>query len=623
MPNYGKFLKELVRNKHKLEQISAAFLSDESSALIQNKVPPKLGDPGSFLIPCNFNKAFSCDALVDLGADINLMNHPQRKLFVKFDEFMEMTTEENSDSESDTEEPPFEKITFNSDYKINISLDEPPTDLELKPLPDNLEYAFLEEPSFLPSGMGLKMAKLLSFRLYVSRLASVVIFVKMGVLQTASPYYFPASLGNTSPDPLNDLTKDLLASLAFSPFYDDPHMKEILPPKKQARGRSSSSTSALPQVFEIKESSRVTLLERHKEQIEEILNHLDELSLDRIKHMENKIEALETQAATMASTDNLNRNTEPRETPVAKRGNYKEFISCQPFYFNGTKGAVSLICWFERTESVFSRSNCVKENKVTFATGTLTYDALSWWNAYAQHIGIEQANKTTRTELKRLLTNKYCPRNEIKKIEDEFYNLIVKGNDLKTYVRRFQELAVLCPNMPQTLEEATNIAQKLMDQIIKRGSMQGTMLKGKQQCPQKDILAKGKECSSRPERSHGFDVIIGMDWLSKYHARIICDEKVVHIPIDSETLIIRGLPVDPAKIEAVKNWTSLTTPTKKLCKAPILALPEGNDDFVVYCNASHQAQSEAIKEENNEAENLQGMDKAFEVRPDGTRCIKN
>ncbi|GJS41254.1 hypothetical protein Tco_0566297 [Tanacetum coccineum] len=73
-------------------------------------------------------------------------------------------------------------------------------------------------------------------------------------------------------------------------------------------------------------------------------------------------------------------------------------------------------------------------------------------------------------------------------MEDEFYNLVVKGNDLKTYIRRFQELAVLCPNMvpntkklmevfisglprsiegnviaskPQTLEEATNIAQRI------------------------------------------------------------------------------------------------------------------------------------------------------------------
>nr|GEX31925.1 reverse transcriptase domain-containing protein [Tanacetum cinerariifolium] len=72
MPNYGKFLKELISKKHKIEQISVAFLSDESSTMIQNKVPSKLKDPGSFLIPCNF-KTFSCNALADIAASINLM----------------------------------------------------------------------------------------------------------------------------------------------------------------------------------------------------------------------------------------------------------------------------------------------------------------------------------------------------------------------------------------------------------------------------------------------------------------------------------------------------------------------------------------------------------------------
>ncbi|GJY51391.1 hypothetical protein Tco_0442238, partial [Tanacetum coccineum] len=103
--------------------------------------------------------------------------------------------------------------------------------------------------------------------------------------------------------------------------------------------------------------------------------------------------ALEVQAATIANT---NRNV---------MSNYKGFMNCQPSYFNGTEGAVGLIRWFERTESVFSRSYCAEENKVTFATGTLTDDALSWWNAYAQPIGIEQANKITWAELKRLLIN--------------------------------------------------------------------------------------------------------------------------------------------------------------------------------------------------------------------------
>ncbi|GJY71347.1 hypothetical protein Tco_0475050 [Tanacetum coccineum] len=207
MPNYGKFLKDLISNKNKIEQIYAAFLSDESSAMIQNKLPPKLGDPGSFLIPCNFNKAFSCNALADLvirvkqkqftlgvGTERMIFNidsdikhsysnddtcfsidvvdeilekdfdalldegsqilHSikgtilEEKVFAEFDEFIAMATDENTRNETE-EEPEFEKITINTDYKIKTSLEEPPMDLELKPLPDNFEYVFLEEPSLL------------------------------------------------------------------------------------------------------------------------------------------------------------------------------------------------------------------------------------------------------------------------------------------------------------------------------------------------------------------------------------------------------------------------------------------------------------------------------------------
>ncbi|GJT54400.1 hypothetical protein Tco_0989454 [Tanacetum coccineum] len=87
--------------------------------------------------------------------------------------------------------------------------------------------------------------------------------------------------------------------------------------------------------------------------------------------------ALEEQAATMANADNTNRNTGQSGTPVARKCSYKEFMSCQPFNFKGTEGAVGLIRWFERTELVFSRSNYTKDCKVKFATGTLTEEALS------------------------------------------------------------------------------------------------------------------------------------------------------------------------------------------------------------------------------------------------------
>ncbi|GKC24550.1 reverse transcriptase domain-containing protein, partial [Tanacetum coccineum] len=209
--------------------------------------------------------------------------------------------------------------------------------------------------------------------------------------------------------------------------------------------------------------------------------------------------ALEAQAATMANADNTNRNTGEREAPVARNSGYKEFMSCQPINFKGTEGAVGLICWFERIELVFSRRNCTEDCKVKFATGTLIEEALSWWNSFGQPIGIEEAYKITWVEFKKLLIKKYCPRTEVQKMEDEFYHLNVKGNDLKAYVRRFQELATLCPTMvpdskkmmevfirgfpqsiegnvtaskAQTLEEPINIAQRLMDQVTKHTPVQ-------------------------------------------------------------------------------------------------------------------------------------------------------
>nr|GEV24009.1 hypothetical protein [Tanacetum cinerariifolium] len=79
-----------------------------------------------------------------------------------------------------------------------------------------------------------------------------------------------------------------------SPLFDPRDFflpEEILPPKKRARFLSSSSIDSFapPQLFETGESSHVTHLERHEEQFDAILNHLDELPLERIEHMKDKI----------------------------------------------------------------------------------------------------------------------------------------------------------------------------------------------------------------------------------------------------------------------------------------------------------------------------------------------
>ncbi|GJY83162.1 hypothetical protein Tco_0496538 [Tanacetum coccineum] len=207
----------------------------------------------------------------------------------------------------------------------------------------------------------------------------------------ASPDYVPASPGKTYSSSSNSFGVVPIASPTLLLFHDDPYMKVLqafyakespIPPpiikmKSKREGPSTPrSSKCLP-----KEST--------------FLSTVHDSSCHQKLVADSVTAALEAQATTMASDSNPNRNTGPTRTPVAKTGNYKEFISCQPFYFNGTEGAVGLIRWFERAESVFSRRKYTEENKVTFATGTLIDDALSWWNAYVQPIGVDQANQIT------------------------------------------------------------------------------------------------------------------------------------------------------------------------------------------------------------------------------------
>nr|GEU70627.1 reverse transcriptase domain-containing protein [Tanacetum cinerariifolium] len=580
--------------------------------------------------------------------------------------------------------------------------------------------------------------------------------------------------------------------------------EELLPPKKRGCDRSSSSTSALPKEFKIRESSHKTSLERHEEQIEEILNHLDELYLDRIENIEDNIKglgkgrviiqqdfdnlktelqetraqvaklqrkmppkrkstsaapamtqaairqlvadsitrALEAQAVNMANTDNTNRNPELREAPVARKCSYKEFMSCQPFNFKGSEGAVRLIRWFESTELVFSRSNCTEDCKVKFANGTLAKETLSWWNYFAQPIGIEEAYKITWVKFKKLLIKNVMSTSthpitilSDSDIEDDFSSIhspdytpastdyfpALLGNtfsdpseDLSMYllaslvispfhddpymkVMQAYNATKILPSQKQARSRSSSSSTSALHQVFEIGESSHkthlecneeqieTILNHLDELPlerieqvevkieglghndkivlarvristlemiiediqvrhrsdMKSLLDKIRELKNHkedhqttrldpyhlqllfesnhrimaPKRtstsaapamtqatirklfertksvfSHSnctkdckvkfatgtlteealswwnsfaqpirieeaykitwvefkklliknFDIVVGMDWLSKYHARIICDEKIVHIPIDSETLIIRG-----------------------------------------------------------------------------------
>nr|GFC98975.1 reverse transcriptase domain-containing protein [Tanacetum cinerariifolium] len=92
-------------------------------------------------------------------------------------------------------------------------------------------------------------------------------------------------------------------------------------------------------------------------------------------------------------------------------------------------------------------SNCTAENQVKFATCTLHSVALTWWNTSVQTVGHEATYGMSWKMLMKMMTDKYCPRNEIRKLEMELWELKVKGTDLASYTQRFQELALLCGRM--------------------------------------------------------------------------------------------------------------------------------------------------------------------------------
>nr|GEV28304.1 reverse transcriptase domain-containing protein [Tanacetum cinerariifolium] len=297
-------------------------------------------------------------------------------------------------------------------------------------------------------------------------------------------------------------------------------------------------------------------------------------------------------------------------------------------------GVVGLTRWFEKMETVFNISNCLPKYQVKYATCTLQDSALTWCNSHKRTIGVEAAYAMKWVGLMKLITEVYCPWNEIQKMETELWNLTVKGNDLTAYTQRFQELILLCIRMvleeedrvDRSAENKRRIESNPMDnrgqqppfkrqntsgQNVARAYTTGNNDRRGKDYPKLRNQNRGNQTRNRvgnktgnqtggnkatatayaiggggtnpdsnvvmdtsyvveladgrvyktnvvlrgctlgllghpfdeylmPVELGSFDVIIGMDWLAKYYALIVCSEKVVRIPYGDEVLIIRG-----------------------------------------------------------------------------------
>nr|GEU45673.1 putative reverse transcriptase domain-containing protein [Tanacetum cinerariifolium] len=416
-------------------------------------------------------------------------------------------------------------------------------------------------------------------------------------------------------------------------------------------------------------------------------------------------------------------------------------------------------------ENTFELSKCVEGKKVKFATTTLYGQALTWWNSQVATLGRELANGRPWTEVKQMMTDEFGPTEEVQRLEDKLRHFKLKDMNIAAYTKRFNELALLCPNAVPNEKKKVQLYIKGLPEIIKGQSyvirdaehnqgpnvVTGTFLLNNHFATMLFDLGADKsfmdikfshlidikpvklnssyeveltdekvvstnsvlrgctlnlldhllDINFLPIELGTFDVIGGMDWLverdalimyaRKYIERgsllfiaqvtekepvkkqlqdvpVICNflevffddlpglppprqvefqielipgaepiapapyrlapselkelsdqlkelsEKIddlfdqlqgssVYSKIDLRSgyhqLQIReedisitafrtsnGVHVDHAKVEAIRNRSAPTTPTEKLCFAPMLALPEGTENFIVYCDAS-------------------------------------
>src|ERR1044071_3150052 len=177
---------------------------------------------------------------------------------------------------------------------------------------------------------------------------------------------------------------------------------------------------------------------------------------------------------------------------------FKHFNSCHPNKFNGTEGATGLLEWFESMENTFINSDCPANLRVRHATGVLQKRALTWWNGEKHAQGTEAALAMSWDDFKIAMTTEFCPRSEMKKLEDVFYHLKqVSGNNVP-YNNRYHELSLLIPRMvtplplaiekyiegpppqihdsvmgskPATVEDAIHLAASLTDKHVKDGTL--------------------------------------------------------------------------------------------------------------------------------------------------------
>nr|GFB73583.1 putative zinc finger, CCHC-type, retrotransposon Gag domain protein [Tanacetum cinerariifolium] len=122
--------------------------------------------------------------------------------------------------------------------------------------------------------------------------------------------------------------------------------------------------------------------------------------------------------------------------PPVRECTFSSFMKCNPTPFHGKEGAIELCRWFEKSEMVFSISDCAEKNKVKFDAATLQGRALTWWNSQVATLGLNVEIGKSWDDMKKMMLEEFCLDEEVQRIEDELRSLKLRDTNIAAYTQR-------------------------------------------------------------------------------------------------------------------------------------------------------------------------------------------
>nr|GEX51560.1 putative reverse transcriptase domain-containing protein [Tanacetum cinerariifolium] len=233
-------------------------------------------------------------------------------------------------------------------------------------------------------------------------------------------------------------------------------------------------------------------------------------------------------------TNNVNNANANGRNGGNNRCSYKEFLACNPRDYDGKGCVVALTRWIEKIESVIENSGCAEKQKVKYATSSFINKALTWWNTQVLERAREAAIGMTLVELKALLVKEFYPSNEMEKLERMDWlsknkaKVVCHEKVVRIPLEELSDIPIVRDFTNVFPEDFSGLPPQRQVEFCIDLVLGATIIRD-----YKLELGNSLFIIDLISLGHGsFDVIMGMDWLSKNKAEIVCHEKVVRIPLE-------------------------------------------------------------------------------------------